>query len=641
MQRQKEAVYEFGPFRIDAVKRLLLRDGSPVHIAPKAFDTLLILVERNKLVVEKDELIRTLWPDSFVEEINLPVHISALRKALGDNKDEHRYIVTIPRRGYSFVAEVNQPEDEQSHSSDHIITAGTDAGESALQIDSVKDVVPDVMPDSRRWKSFSAIASFAALIMAVAFFYFSFTGKSNQSTAATTPRSIAVLPFKILGSDGDQYLGAGIADALITKLSNVKQIAVRPTSAVLKYEDLQRDELVAGRELEVDLLLSGVIQKVGSEIRVTVQLVRVADGIPIWAGQFDQNFTDHFTIQDTIARKVAEAMMLRLTENESKQLAKQYTQNTKAYQLYLQGRYYWNKRTAQGLEKAVEHFKRAVEIDPEFALAFAGLADCYILISDYGQVRPKDSYPQAKAAATRALQMDDSLAEAHTSLASVHLFYDWDFAGAEREFLRAIELDPNHPTTDHWYSWCLIVKGRLMESRTKIDRALELDPASLAINTALGKHFHYARQYEEALEQYGKVLDMDPNYVPALHNIGLTYAHIGRYEEAIAVLKKAAALSQSSSAALAHVYAVSGKAAEARKILAELEALSKRSFVSPFRIAMVYAGLGKKDQAFEWLEKAFEERDKWLIFLKLEPIFDRLHPDPRFRDLLRRVGIEQ
>lgn len=659
---QKNTLYRFGPFQLDPLKRLLLREGEIVQLAPKVFDTLLVLVESSGSVVEKAKLMDMVWPDCFVEEINLTVNISALRKILGESLDEHKYIVTVPRRGYSFVADVrevsdheisllrNAPFEDEAGEPDERNEAGTIAPDVDKELTDQSsplehiEIVPPQAPSSRarfRRHLITLSVYIAVILVIVLGLWFLLSDRLSERQNLVIGKSIAVLPFKVLGSQDQEYLELGMADAVITRLSNLDQITVRPTSAILKYENLQNDHLVAGRELEVDTVLSGMVQRFGDEVRVTVQLVRVSDGVTVWAGEFERSFTDLFSVQEAIAKQVVGALMLRLTPTEDAQISKQYTHNSQAYQMYLKGRYYWNRRTAKGLDKAIECFSLAVEIDPQFALAFVGLADCYVLISDYGYTSPKRSYPKAKAAVTNALKIDDSLAEAHTSLAYILLFYDWDFAGAEQEFNRAIELNPNYATARHWYSLCLIVKGQISESRAEMDRALELDPVSLVINSALGIHFHYLRQYEQALKQYSKVLEMDPNFARAVNNMGLTYEQIGKYEEAIAALKRSDGILSAPSPALAHAFAASGKVTEARKILVELKELSKRSFVSPTRIAMIYTRLGEKDKAFEWLDKAFEERDGVLVYLNLEPRFDNLRADPRFVELVGRIGLPE
>lgn len=576
--------YEFGPFRLDVAERLLLRDGEPVLLPPKVFDTLLVLVANGGHIVRKDDLLKAVWPETIVEENNLSQYVSALRKALGDDPEGHRYIETVPKLGYRFVARVT----------------GELAGKQIRAHESARG-------------------------------------------AGASVRTIAVLPFKYLGGEGgDEYLGLGIADAIITRLSNLRQIVVRPTSSVRKYASSAYDPVVAGRELRVEAVLEGNIQRVGNRIRATVQLVSVRDEAPLWAEKFDVEFRDIFTVEDAASEQVARALILKLTREEREILTKRYTEDIEAYQLYLKGRYYWNKRSSGGFKKATSYFQQAIDKDPGYALAYAGLADCYNLHSYYGELPPKESFPKAKAASTRALEIDDRLAEAHTSLAFVRAWHDWDWPAAESEFERALDLNPNYATARHWYALYLMAMGREVEALREIRRAHEIDPLSLPINRDVGLIYYRARQYDLAIEQYLKTIELDPSFWSAHQHLGWAYEQKEMYEEAIAELNQATAIAgdrTSIRAQLGHVYAVSGWRAEAEKTLAELREPSKQPYVSPYEIALIYTGLGENYRAFEWLEQAYQDRSGWLIYLKVEPMLDGLRSDPRFTDLLRRVGL--
>jgi DNA-binding winged helix-turn-helix (wHTH) protein/Tfp pilus assembly protein PilF len=589
MDPQTKHSYEFGPFHVDAANYLLLRDGQIVPLKPKVLDALVALLENRGRVLGKDVLMQMLWPDSFVEEANLTQTIYMLRKALGEGPNEHNYIETIPKRGYRFVASVREFEG-----------AGGDL----------------------------AARERASAIV-----------KGEQGI-----ESIAVLPFKpMMAASRDESLELGMADTVIMRLSNIRQLTVRPTSAVRKYTGLDQDPLAAGREQRVDAVLESSIQRSGQKVRVTARLLNVQDGLAFWTFSCDEMCTDIFELQDAISEKMAAALALKLNGEERKLLTKRYTENTDAYQAYLKGRYYWNKRTEEGFKRAIQYFQQAIDIDPNYALAYSGLADSYILLVDYFGLL-KESYPKAKIAATKALEIDEALAEAHTSLAFIRCWYDWDWSEAENEYKRAIQLNPNYPTAHHWYSRYLIVMGRMGEAGAEIKRAQELDPLSLIINSGLGEYFYFAHQYDQAIEQLRKTLDMDPSFVRALLDLGQAYVQKGMYDQAIAEYRKAITLSGGSAEAqawLGYAYAVAGKRGEAQKVLADLSELLTQRPVAPYWKAMLYAGLGKESQALAWLEKAYQERFTRLALANVQPEFDTLRSDPRLADLLRRMGLAQ
>ncbi|SRR6266404_1499385 len=590
MSKPLQSCYEFGPFRLNASERLLLRDGQPVPLPPKVFDTLLVLVQSSGHLVEKDELMTKLWPDTFVEEATLARNISDLRKALCEDTGQHKYIETVPKRGYRFVASVR-------------ITEG------------------DAILVQRRSKSRTVI----------------------EEIVETAPRgSLAVLPFKPLGPDGDdEYLGLGIADALITRLSNVRQILVRPTSSIFKYAGSRQDPVIAGRELKVDSVVEGSVQVSGDRIRVTVQLVSIADEASLWAEQLDVKFTDIFAVEDSISQRVVEALTLKLTGEEQKLLSKHHTENTEAYQVYLRGRYFLNKRTTRCIKKAAEYFQQAIQIDPSYALAYAGLADSLTLLVTWEPLPPLEGFPKAQSAAARALEIDPTLAEAHASMGHL-LLHTWHWEDAESAFRNAIDLNPGYASAHQWYSEYLAAMGRFDEAVAEIRRAQELDPLSPNQNSDVGWVLYYARRYDEAIDQLRHAVEMDPEFLQAHVLLGQAYTQKAMYEEAIAEFDRAMDLSgkgRLSILLVGHAYAVSGRTREALAAIDKLNALSKERYFSPYRVALIHAGLGDNDQAFEWLERGYQKRDAWLIWLKVDPALDRLRSDQRFPDLLRRVGL--
>ncbi|MBI3678871.1 MAG: tetratricopeptide repeat protein [Acidobacteria bacterium] len=614
-------LYEFGPFRLDPARRLLFHENEVVPLTPKAFDTLIALVEHGGQVLEKEELIRRVWPDTVVEENNLNQCISTLRKALGDSPNEHRYIVTLPGRGYRFAASVR--------------TVG------------VEETAATAPPGVQR-RAFTRTVIVTALIGAVATAAYLWTLKQAGRSGAELPvRSLAVLPFKSLAADGgDEYLGLGISDALITRLSNLRRLIIRPTSAVVRYAEGSQDPIAAGRELKVDSVLDGKIQRSGDRIRVTVQLLRVEGGVPLWADQFDQRFADIFDVQDSISERVTGALMVRLSGEEKKRAARRHTANTEAYHAYMKGRFYWSRNTPEDLEKAIESFQQAIRLDPKYALAYAGLADCYVFGRGQAGSRRamplRERFPIAKAAVTKALELDDTLSEAYAPLAYLKLSYEWDWAGAEKDFLRAIEFSPGYATAHQWYAECLVYLGRLDEALAAIERARELDPFSPAINDSMVRILYYSRRYDRALEECRNTLELHPNFDQAHILLGRVYVQKKMFSEAVAEFQKAVALSDGLPGAIAwlgHAYAVSGRKQDALRVLQDLKDLSKRRHVSPFLIAIVYAGLDDREAALAWLEKAYDDREAALRAIKVDPNLDNLRAEARFQDLLRRVGL--
>ncbi|MCM3906464.1 MAG: tetratricopeptide repeat-containing serine/threonine-protein kinase, partial [Pyrinomonadaceae bacterium] len=455
-----------------------------------------------------------------------------------------------------------------------------------------------------------------------------YSSRPEQTKPGNQIKSIAVLPFKpLIAGSRDEALELGMADTLINKLSNIRQVTVRPLSAVRKYSGLEQDAAAAGLAQKVDAVLDGNIQRSGEKVRISVRLVRVADGQEIWAEQFDEKFTDIFSVQDSVSTKVSVLLAETLTGEEKELLTKRQTGDVEAYQLYVLGRYHLNRLTDEGFRKGRDYFQRAIDRDGNYALAYAGLADAYNRLSGWNAISPKEGFPSAKAAAMKALELDDKLAEAHTMLGVVKFFYDWDWAGTEREFRRALEINPSHSDAHQMYSYYLSAMGRYEEALAEMRRAQELDPLSLEKTAGIGEMLYHQRQYDQAIEQYQKVLEMDPNSGFAHWAIGNVYVQKGRYAEAIAEYQKAMPLSGDSPdepGSLACAYALSGKRREALVILEELKERSKRSYVSPTVLAFIYTAFGEKDQAFEWLDRAYDGRDFILVQLKAEPTFDSL-----------------
>ena len=643
VEGQTTSFYEFGSFRIDRRERLLLHDSEPVPLPPKVYDTLLVLVMHSGHIVEKEELMKAIWPDTFVEEANLTVNVSALRKALGEGESERPYIETVPRRGYRFVLPVTEVKNNSSDSSAELQIKPPLAIGEQLNIDATKgeSTYPTgvhALPRNRTWG-----LPVVAISLIIAFGVVAYYAWMKRAERGLKVRSIAVLPFKPLVADNrDEPLEMGLCDALIARLSSLDQLIVRPTSSVVRYNKLGQDPLAAGRELGVDVLLDGYVQRSGDRIRVTAQLLSIADGKHLWTGQFNDDYTGIFAVEDSISKQMLEALRLGLTDDEQRRVTRHYTEDAEAYQLYLKGRYFQDKMTPEGLEKSIDYFQQTTVQDPKYAKAFAGLAESYVLLAVLSDLPLRDSSQKAKTAALRAIEIDDTTTEGHTALAHVRFWYDWDWSGAEIEFKRAIELSPNYPRAHQGYASFLIVMGRHQEAISEIKRAQGLAPLSLPVNVQVARVLYFARKYDEAIEQCRKTLEMDPNFGGAHQFLGRSYKQKRMYEEAVIELQKARGLRPQNAEVLSligYTDAVSGRVVEAQKVLQELQDLAKQSYVSPYHVAMVYAGLGEQDKTFDWLEQAYAEREGRMTILKFAPEFDSLHSDPRYADLVRRIGL--
>lgn len=588
MTEKKLVSYEFGPYHLRPAERLLLRDGRTVALTPRVFDTLLTFVRNSGRLLSKDDLMRMIWRGTVVEEGNLTQNVFILRKTLGESPHDHQYLVTIPQQGYRFVARVREHYEEEGAS-------------GPTRADEV--------------------------------------GGASGGNAVT---SIAVMPFTLLGGTADQRCAAiGIADTLITKLSGIRKLVVRPTSAVLKYAEEKPDLSAAGTELRVEGILDGTLQLLGNRLRVNVQLVNVESGLALWAGKFDDEYKDIFSVQDKIAEHVVQSLELELSGEERGRLTKSHTDNVEAYQLYVKGRFHWDQRTEQGLLRSLGYVRRALQVDPGYAPAYVGLADTYLCLGEYLYSPPGEAFPLARSAAQKAQELDATMAEACASLAEVTFFYEWDWARAEEGFRRAVELKRNYASGHHSYAWFLMAMGRLDEAAEYFRQARKLDPGSLTLNTFLGLPLYYARRYEEAVAQFRETLEMEPDFTQAHYYIASALTHLGRFEEAVAEYRRIIPVeyTQQASALLAYTYAASGQEAAAVKVLGDLRELSKTRYVSPYLEAIVHAGLRQKEQALAKLEQACRERAAWSVFLGIDPFLDGLRADPLFTNLLHCVGL--
>ena len=571
--RRSDNLFQFGPFYLDAGERVLLRDGRLVPLPAKALSTLLVLVRRNGHVVEKDVLMKEVWPDEYVEEGNLAQHIFMLRKALGENTESPGYIETIPRRGYRFVAALKEIEDE-----DH------DKG-----ID-----------------------------------------------------SLAVLPFFNASDDPNmEYLSDGITESIMNSLSHLPQLKVMARSTVFRYKGPDVDPREVGNILGVRAVMMGRVQQLGDHLVISAELVDVQDGSRIWGDQYHRKSSDIFALQDDLAWEISEKLRLRLSGEQKEQLTKRFTENREAYESYLKGRYAWGRRANEDLKKGVEYFRQAIAKDPNYSLAHAGIADCLLLLGLFGSDSPREIMPQAKAAAMKSIQLDESLGEAYASLAQIEFIYDWDWTAAQADFQQAARLSATYPTAHQWHGEYLASMGLFDQGLAELKRARDLDPLSLIINTNLGLTFYWARRYDLAIEQLERAIELEPNFFRAHLHLGMAYERKLMYREAIAELETARCINENSwtIAGLGQAFASFGERAEAEKLLDQLLELSRCQYVSCATIAVLYAGFeDRADQTIEWLEKAFEERSGLLIWLNVWPIFDNLRSDARFVRLLKRIG---
>jgi DNA-binding winged helix-turn-helix (wHTH) protein/TolB-like protein/Tfp pilus assembly protein PilF len=654
MSTQARGSYQFGPFRILADKRVLLRDGEVVSLSPKAFDVLLLLVEHHGEALDKDRLMEELWPDSDVEESNLAQHVSALRKALGESPSERRYITTIPGRGYKFAADVNEvggepseivsqryatvpveeKEDKKNEEQDEERGGTVTRADASLVI---ADGLTTPLPISRSPRTRLWIALAAVLFSTAGFFAY-----RTLETPDGEIESIAVLPFRNESGNADvEYLSDGMTETLINNLSRLPHLSVKARSAVFRYKDKDIEPQEVARDLSVQAVLSGRVVERGGDLTLYLSLVDGRHGNQLWGEEYNRKHTDLVVLQGEIARDVSQKLRVRLSGADERKLTKNNGQNVEAYELYLRGRYHLLKTTRPEFRKAISSFEQAVEKDPAYALAYAGLADAYRSLAVAGETPSTEVMPAAKAAGQKALEIDDTLAEAHAILGYIIFWYDWDWAAAESHLKRALELDPNSAESHLFYAHFLSSLGRHAEALPMVRRARELDPLHLRINALEGQFLFHAGRTDEALNRLQKALELDSNYWPPHAFAVNAYVHKGMFAEAVAEGRKAVELSGDNTQPMAFLgYALGAwdKRAEARSLLQELLKSAHDRYVSAYTIAMIYNGLGEHDEALAWLQRAYEQRNVRMTYLKVEPNWNSLRGDSRFQDLLQRVG---
>jgi TolB-like protein/DNA-binding winged helix-turn-helix (wHTH) protein/tetratricopeptide (TPR) repeat protein len=658
MSRPEKHLYEFGPFRLDAAEHLLLRDGEPVPLEPKVFDTLVLLIRNSGHLLEKDELMNQVWPDAVVEEGSLTRNISTLRRALGDGENGLRYIETVPRRGYRFVASVTglgaeSPDSVKGRNAGAQTVAEEKEKYSRQEADrsdssgkataaSTGEIVASRAPQTdhragniKRYRKVAVVAA-TGLVIAIAIVTYSYITRSGKSAID----SVAVLPFANAGNDPNmEYLSDGIAENLINNLSQLPQLKVIARSSAFMYKGKEVDPQEVARAVGVEALVTGRIVQRGDNLQISVELMNTSDKTQMWGEQYHRRASDLQAVQAEISRAIAEKLRLRLTGTQEQQLAKRATGNAPAYQLYLAGMFQMRKGNLEGYKKALDYFDQAVTLDPHFALAFASMPAVYSNLASTSGLDPREALARGKAAARKALELDGTLAEAHNGLAVINR-QEWDWPGAESEFKRAIELNPNLAAAHGNYSIYLAIMGRTTEALAENRRAQELDPFKISFKGIEGGILLSARLYDEALQVFQNVIRMQPDHPLAHTGLGQTYVAKGMYAEAINEFQTANSLYGDVTNGLIDLgcaYAISGNREEALAILNKLRASEK--YVSPAGLAMLYAALGDKEAAFQWLERAYVAHDSQLQNLKVDPRCDSLRSDPRFADLLRRMRL--
>lgn len=653
-------VIRFGLFELDIANSELRRNGLRLKLQDQPLHLLQVLVEHPGTLISRDELRQRLWtPDTFVEfDHSLNTAMTRLREALGDSRENPRFIQTVPRKGYRFIAPVHG-DDAEHTSGPHaaaslpavllpVSPAAADPAPApaatpvaALAANALQSATPSRAPWGRLAARLAVAVVSLAMIALLARYWLARTaaGPGKQFN------SIAVLPMQNLSGDPNQeYFADGMTDQLIASLARIHSLRVISRTTAMEYKGTHRSLEQIAHDLNVDAIVEGTVLRSGDRVRITAELVEVATDRHLWADSYESPMGDILLLQNQVASAIASQIRIKLTPEDKEHLAESKAVNAEAFEDYLKGRYYWGKRSEDGLDKAIQYFRAATEKDPNYALAYAGLADCYGILGAaiVGTVPTREVAPLAETAASRAVQLDPTLAETQTALATVEFNYQWNWEAAETGFRRAIELNPGYATAHQRYSLYLIAMGRTAESLAEMDRARVLDPLSLSVNFSLGWRLYMAGQYDRAIAQLLNTIEMDPNYLLAHIVLGQSYEAKGMYPEAIAELEKADVLSPNSppvASALGHAYARAGRRAEALRMLGQMSAESGHRYVSPFYPALVYAGLGDRARTLAALGKAVDDRSNNMIFLNALPQFDSLRDDPAFQSLLRRVGL--
>lgn len=611
--------YEFGPFRLNIAERQLQCNGKVVALTPKAFDVLTVLVANQGRLLTKDELLQKVWSDSFVEESTLVQNVATLRRALGERSAERQFIETVPKVGYRFVADLNPPPEENGGA---ILVEDYSLSQPPVEEN------PEISHQAPRRSRRSLLLAYLLPLMAAAALASLWIARRPDRSGAV--QSLVVLPFVTIGDAADEYFSDGMTEETISALTGVEGLRVVARSTAFQFKGKAQDVREIGRRLGVEAILEGSVRRQQNQLRVTAQLNRVVDGTSLWSRSWDRELKDIFAIQS----EIAQAIVGKLTR-QGPAVVKQSTTNLEAYNFYLLGRYH---RSKMSLDKARGYFQQAIEKDPKYAAAYAMMADCYQDLGYSSVLPPKIAYPKAMSALSKALALDGSLPYAHTVQADIHFYFERDWTGAERELGLAISLDPTDSESHHVHSHFLIAMGRFAESLEESKRGLELDPLNVRLHGHLVFHYSFARDFDAAIAAGERGLEIDPHHGPTLFYLRGAYEQTGRFEKAIetgqqrgAPPEQLAALRQALSASGARGYWRASIDRELRR--------SRQQYVGKYGMAQRYARLDDPDEAFRWLERADEDRDSWLVYLKVDPAFDNLRSDPRFAALVKKVGI--
>jgi TolB-like protein/DNA-binding winged helix-turn-helix (wHTH) protein len=612
-------IVRFGIFQLDLTARELHKAGVKVKLQDQPFRVLALLVDRAGQVVTREEFRQKVWPtDVYVGfDQGLNNAIKKVRDALGDSADSPRFIETVDRRGYRFVAPVSVAPGRPSEPRFHF---------------------------GLRTLRNTALIGLTTVSLIAALAYWAWHGSGMHARPSNEKVILAVLPFDNLSRDPDQeFFSDGLTEEMIAQLGklNPERLTVIARGSVAKYKGSRLAVDQIGKDLHADYLVQGSVRRVSDRVRITVQLIRVRGQTDLWAESYDRELKDVLAVQDSVARTIANQIHITLTPGQQARLASRANLDPEAYEAYLKGRYYWNKRTADGLQKALNYFQQAINQDPAYGAAYSGLADCNSGLTWHGFKSPAEALPKAYAAALKAIEIDPQSAEAHASLGLV-LNHRWDWAGAEVEFRRALQLDPHYANAHHWYGDNLSVKGRHDEALLEAKQALELDPLNLMIGTWVGLRYYFARKYDLAIEQGRNTVELDSNFAAAHLLLGENYVQMGLHEQGLAELQTAASLSGNSPLYLAQVavaQASAGRKAETVRIIAQLQMIAGTQYVSPYGLAQIYAALNDKEQTFKWLQTAYDDRAVWMSYLAVDPVFDGFRSDQRFQNLLLRVHL--
>lgn len=636
----------FGAFEADLRSGELYKHGIRLKLQDQPFQVLALLLEHPGDVVTREELHQKLWPaDTFVDfDTGLNSTIKKLRDALNDSAEHPRFIETLPRRGYRWIAPVESANYGPANAEPAVQPAEelADDQKRLASTAGASEAVPGFKVRLLPTVATLGIAFLSGVALLFALDVGKFRTRLLGSAVPARIQSVAVLPLENLSHDPEQeYFADGLTEELITSLGKIRALHVTSRTSVMRYKRTNESLPQIARELNVDGIVEGTVQRSGDRVRITAQLIHAPSDRHLWAETYDRELKDVLAVQDEVARAIANEIKITLTPQEQMSLTTVRPVNPRAYEAYLKGRYYWNKRTAEGIKKASDYFQQAINQQPNYGIAYSGLADCNSGLTWHGFASPTEVLPKAKAAAVKAIELDPASGEAHASLALV-FSHQRNWAAAENEFKRALELSPRYANAHHWYGDYLSIVGRQDEALVEAKRAFELDPLSPMINTWLGLRYYHARRYDEAIEQGRKILEFDPSFAPAHLLLGQAYVQKGLHAQAISELQSASSLSGDSPLYMAQVgvaYAAAGKNAEALSIIDQLQKMARQSYVSSYGLAQIYAALGDKQRALKFLQSAYDERAVWMEYLKMDPVLDSLRSQPRFKDLVRQMGL--